>query len=262
MRYGKQAAKEPKADLNQLNNGKVTNSYIDKVENLLSTQHGTVSSPESLLIKVMEEAADSTIPKKEKAKQCKHEIFKDDDMINDLIERRSKAKENSDEKKSLTKALKTRVKELRNEKLQKEADEITLHAVRKDTEKMFKEFFKDNYAFKSHKSNETRDPKKLKEHFEKHFQLPQKLVMPDELVEIPEYPTMIEDISMWNNIIRCSNTTKNRFGDEKVLMPCQKATEQENSTKTKNHISEFTDKKCSPLRGRSHYLSHQYKYKD
>ena len=145
----------------------------------MSTHHGTVPATESLITKAMEEAASLTIPKEEKAKQCKHEIFKDDHMINDLIERRSKAKENSDEKKNLNKALKKRVRELRTEKLKKEANELTLHAARKDTEKMFKEFFNDNYAYKSHKSNETCESSRLKEHFEKHFELPQNLTTPE-----------------------------------------------------------------------------------
>ena len=119
---------EPKGDLSQLNNGNVTNSYIAEVEKLLLTHHGTAPSTESLITKAMEEAASLTIPKEEKAKQCKHEIFKDDHMINDLIERRSKAKENSDEKKNLNKALKKRVRELRTEKLKKR--QMSLHYMR------------------------------------------------------------------------------------------------------------------------------------
>ena len=66
--------------------------------------------------------------------------------------------------------------------------------MRKDTEKLFKEFFKDNYAFKSHKSNETCEPSRLKEHFEKHFQLPQHLVMPKEIAEMPQYMKHLQDI--------------------------------------------------------------------
>ena len=59
---------------------------------------------------------------------------------------------------------------------------------------MFKEFFNDNYAYKSHKSNETCDPTKLKDHFEKHFQLPNRLVMPDEIRQMPEYMKHLQDI--------------------------------------------------------------------
>ena len=66
-----------------------------------------------------------------------------------MIEKRAKATGNGKEKKDLNKALKKRAGELRKEKLQKEANEITIHAVRKNTEKLFKEFFKNNYEFKS-----------------------------------------------------------------------------------------------------------------
>ena len=37
-------------------------------------------------------------------------------------------------------------------------------------------------------------------------------------------------------------------------MPGRKASEQENSTKAKNHLSEFTSTKCSSICGGSHHL--------
>ena len=91
--------------------------------------------------------------------------------------------------------MKKRARELRLEKLQKEANEITIHAVRKDTEKLFKEFFKNNYAFKSAKPTETCDPIKLKEHFEKHFTLPSNLTTPEEIEKVPQYMQHFQEIS-------------------------------------------------------------------
>lgn len=99
-------------------------------------------------------------------------------------------------KKDLNKALKKRARELRKEKLQKEANEITIHAVRNNTEKLFKEFFKNNYAFKSAKPTETCDPIKLKEHFEKHFELPPNLPIPEEIEKIPQHMQHLQEISI------------------------------------------------------------------
>lgn len=64
----------------------------------------------------------------------------------------------------------------------------------KNTEKLFKEFFKDNSTFKSHRSKDTVDPKLLKEHFKNHFDIPQNLVTLEEKTEMPDYLKHLREI--------------------------------------------------------------------
>ena len=78
--------------------------------------------------------------------------------------------------------------------MEKEASQITLHAERRNTEKIFKEFFKDNSTFKSHRSKDTVDPKLLKEHFENHFDVLKNLVTPEEIIEMPDYLKHLQEI--------------------------------------------------------------------
>ena len=203
----KPSKKDPKRDFSQLDNENVSETYIAEIERILkenerytsdttNTPHDKASAIEKRLTKAMEDAATSTLPTIAKDSKCKHEIFRDDATINELIAKRAKATVNDKEKKDLNKQLKKRARELRLEKLQKEANEITIHAVRKDTEKLFKEFFKNNYAFKSAKPTETCDPTKLKEHFEKHFTLPPNPTTPEEIEKVPQYMKHLQEISI------------------------------------------------------------------
>ena len=102
---------------------------------------------EKRLIAALEDAANSTIPKKEKPSQCKHEIFKDDLIINDIIDQR--AKTDDPPKKRAYQASEKKSSRASNKKLEKEAEEITLHSVRKQTEKLFKTFKKMNLPLRN-----------------------------------------------------------------------------------------------------------------
>ena len=59
---------------------------------------------EKRLTKALEDAATSTLPTITKDSKCKHEIFRDDAIINELIDQRAKATVNDKEKKDLNKA--------------------------------------------------------------------------------------------------------------------------------------------------------------
>lgn len=102
--------KDPKRDFSQLDNEKVSKTYIAEVEKLLkdnerytpdttSTPHDKASSIEKQITKAMEDAATSTLPTITKDNKCKHEIFRDDAIISDLIAKCAKATVNDKEKK-------------------------------------------------------------------------------------------------------------------------------------------------------------------
>lgn len=84
--------------------------------------------------------------------------------------------------------------ELTTKKLQRDRNEITIHAVRKDTEKLFKKIFKNNYAFKSHKSNETCEPSRLKEHFENTFNSYKIWSYKTKIAGMPQYMKHLQEI--------------------------------------------------------------------
>ena len=182
--------------MNKLENAEIAISYRVKVDEILgrtTLDKVDTAGLEKRLIDALEDAANSTIPKKEKPPQCKHEIFKDDSIINEIIDQRATT-DDPIKKKELTKLLKKRAHELRTKKLEKEAEEITLHSIRKQTEKLFKTFKKNVSSFKKHTSTQSCDPQQLKEHFEKHFDLPGNMEVPKEIIEMPEYLKHLKDI--------------------------------------------------------------------
>ena len=71
--------------------------------------------------------------------------------------------------KELTKSIKKRVKELKNDRLRDEAEKINEYANKRKIERLFKEIKSKNSAFKDLRSSSNCDPDKLKKHFEKHF---------------------------------------------------------------------------------------------
>lgn len=73
------------------------------------------------LIKVLNEAADLTLPKKRKFESSR-EIWKDDELLNILLLERGKTQRGSQIYRTLTKKIKKRVNKLRNDKMKQEAE--------------------------------------------------------------------------------------------------------------------------------------------
>ena len=71
--------------------------------------------------------------------------------------------------KELTKSIKKRVKQLKNDRLKDEAEKINEYANKRKIEQLFKEIKSKNSAFKELRSSSNCDPDKLKKHFEHHF---------------------------------------------------------------------------------------------
>lgn len=139
------------------------------------------------IIKVLNEAADLTLPKKKKAETTK-EIWKDDELLNILLLERGKSQRGSQIYRTLTKKIKKRVNKLRNDKMKQEAEEINQFATNREVEELFRSFKSDGSTFKTTKRKNGCDQDKLKEYFEKHFaHSANDHPEPDELRNIPKF---------------------------------------------------------------------------
>ncbi|MEO2222612.1 MAG: reverse transcriptase family protein, partial [Candidatus Poseidoniia archaeon] len=112
------------------------------------------------------------------------------------ISLRSTLERNSDRHKSLTKQIKKRIRYLRNQQLQKEADEIDTRSQRREIEELYRSFKNDNSAFQNVKTEVKCDPVKLKEYFVNHFNTVDLADTPVELENAPEFVKRLQDISI------------------------------------------------------------------
>ena len=143
----------------------------------------------------MTESAAHVLPRKSKVKI--NEVWKDDVEFNNLINLRSTLEMNSDQHKSLTKQIKERIRYLRNQQLQKEADEIDIRSQKREIEELYRSFRNDNSAFQNVKTEVKCDPVRLKEYFVKHFNYSVDLAdTPIELENAPEFVARLQDISI------------------------------------------------------------------
>ena len=86
----------------------------------------------------------------------------------------------------ITKEIKTRVNQLRNEKLANEATKINEYATQKEVEQLYKSFKDENSSFKAPSTTKRCEPHKLKEFFRKHFQSAGAGAEPIELDQLPD----------------------------------------------------------------------------
>ena len=124
----------------------------------------------------------------------KHEIWKSDVQLNNLLDQRKLTMKNTEAYKETTKKIKRRVRNLRNEKLCKEANSINELSSRRQVEELFKNFKADNLPFKTPVKTNKCDPKLLKDHFQKHFTSEKIGQDPIELTNIPSFLLQFQSI--------------------------------------------------------------------
>ena len=117
----------------------------------------------------MTNAAKDVLPQKEKRNV--KQVWKDDPVLNDLLERKALCNRKSIEHKQLSKQDKSRIRKIRNDKVSREANELNTYASKREIEALYKSFKDDGSTFKQLPSKEGCDPTKLKEYFENHFQI-------------------------------------------------------------------------------------------
>ena len=123
------------------------------------------------------------------------EIWKEDCIVNELLKERNDIPRGSDAYKILTKKIKKRVNQLKNEKCAKEAEEINEYADKKQIEDLYRSFKSDNSSFKYKPKSGGCDHNIMKTYFKKHFTAEAVDSMPIELMEAPAFLSALQAIS-------------------------------------------------------------------
>lgn len=164
-------------DCNALEKAEVRDSFKEVLQRSLTTSANnyTVSGIEPLseslskeIVSSLHKTANSVLPVIN-TKRRVLEIWRDDKTLNSLIDNRAQSQRSSQIYKSYTKKIKKRVRQLKNSKLQKEADELNDYDNRKQVEKLLRAMKDSSSTFKETKQKIQCDPGKLKEYFAKHF---------------------------------------------------------------------------------------------
>ena len=182
-----------KPDIRSLEREDIRKTFVASVSHELVKQTFDNDNRDALLVKCLESAAQSTLPKLQKRTQTK-EIWKDDKVLNELIEQRKNLTKDTDEYKIITKNVKKRVRHLRNQKLDEEAKQINQFSNKNNIQDLFRSFKNDSSAFKEVRSRKGCEPDKLKTFFKKHFTSDPIIDDPIELTEIPEYLKALQEV--------------------------------------------------------------------
>ena len=108
---------------------------------------------------MLKDIGETTLPKIQK--QSINETWKLDTELNELLAKRMETNMHTIQYKELTKSIKKRVKQLKNDRLREEAEKINEFANKRKIEQLFKEIKSKNSAFKEIRSSSTCDPDKL-----------------------------------------------------------------------------------------------------
>ena len=193
----KNNSKFPKIDSNCLKDTQVKTRFINMLSNELDKRPPLNNNADDMgksLIKCLQDATSTTLVNKIENKGT-DEIWKNDKIINSLLETRKVFPRGSSTYKSLTKMLKARINKLKNEKLAKEALDLNQYASQKQVEHLYRTFKSDNSSFKTVKTSKKCEPHKLKEFFRDHFKEKENETEPPELEDIPEVIHKLQDIS-------------------------------------------------------------------
>jgi len=205
-RKPKQKARKEKLDLKALNNDEVKKRFSMAVsEKLQMGVPETAIGKSNNIVKCLASAAESIVPKQKK-KSNVNEMWKNDAILNSLLERRRATVNASEDYKTYTKLIKKRVLRLKNEKLEIEAQEINSFATKKQVENLYRSFKSDNSTFMNTKNTKQCDPASLKNYFQKHFENKGEENEPINFSALPEYIEKLQKIKC--GIIKTSPPSK------------------------------------------------------
>ena len=141
-----------KLECDALNKLDVRNTFKEVLETNLRNHSVSEKGPSweilsEKIVSSLHKTANSVLPVAAKKSRVL-EIWRDDTLLNSLLNNRAQCHQSSENYKQYTKQVKKRVRQLKNIKLQKEADAINEHASRKDVEKLFRAMKSDGSAYK------------------------------------------------------------------------------------------------------------------
>ena len=157
--------------------------------------HQTPSGIAENIVQILDSTASETLPKKSKSKTSR-ELWEDDTVLNELLKRRTQSDIQSLEQKIISKKIKKRVRQLRNEKLRIEAEEINDYAGKRQVEKLYRTIKADGATFKNTRQEIECDPTKLKEYFKQHFNHMIDKDGPIELTDAPAFITKLQEVNI------------------------------------------------------------------
>ena len=173
-RWKPKTVPKPKTNDKLLVENKYKSDYVKKSsEYLKASLHArtSIESTEEIsnwIEDSLKNAAKDVLP--QKVKRNVKQVWKDDSVLNDLLERKALCNRKSIEHKQLCKQVKSRIRKIRNDKVSAEANELNTYASKREIETLYKAFKDDGSTFKQLPSKKGCDPAKLKEYFENHFQ--------------------------------------------------------------------------------------------
>ena len=182
-----------KPDLKALNDKETRKNFTLAVQGFLQTGVPKTANEKLInLVNCLSTAAESTLPRKKTTCNI-NEVWKDNVLLNSLLEQRKTA-ETSEDHKTLTKQIKARVKRLRNEKLEQEAREINSFSTKKQVENLYRSFKSDNSTFVNSKQTKNCDPASLKQYFERHFETKGEDIDRINFTALPDYIEKLQKI--------------------------------------------------------------------
>ena len=190
----KESKSNPKPNIALLKDAYVRSQFQEKLRSSLQNETLTADTTDQTscnITKTLNDIADATIPKVKRHET--KQIWKEDKELNNLLNKRMKITTNTQDYKNLTKLIKKRVKDLRNQRLKDEADAINEFANKRKIEELFKKVKMDNSAFKNLHNDKRCDPGKLKEFFQQHFNKNLNLETPME-VENAQFINVLNEI--------------------------------------------------------------------
>ena len=194
--------KEKPRNLKALETHETRKDYIRENKTPITDQDESIEIKSQKIVIALKQAAQNSIP--QKASKTAREIWKCSEELNLALQERSQLQRDSIAYKKASKKIKKRVRFLRNQKLEIEADELNHYANKRQIENLFKTFEADNHAFKTYPTRQKCDPAKLKEYFHDHFKKSVYLPDPKELDDLPGFINSLK---------------KTRVGDMNTLPP-------------------------------------------
>lgn len=184
-------------NLKLLHDTSIEKEFQDVITTQLNNKTTETNSPNQLSTKIIEIvrlAAESVLPTS-KMKNRFHEIWKEDQVLNALLQQRKQTSKLSNEYKTLSKAIKVRVNTLQNHKLQQEADEINENACQREVAELYRCVRSDNTAFKDTNKKPLCNPNTLKDYFMIHFNTSEMNDDPIELISAPEFIKNLQNVT-------------------------------------------------------------------
>ena len=195
-RWRKREPREVPRNLKSLESKTVRQKFMQEVANRIpiTSPNDPLELKSEKIVTALKDAANKSIP--QKTSKVSREIWRSDGVLNNLLQERVTLQRNTDAWKKVTKAIKRRVRRLKNQKLEIEAYELNQYASKRQIENLFKAFKDDNHAFKACPNSEKCDPAKLKEHFYQHFKNSVQPPDPVELQDLPNFTRKLKAVSL------------------------------------------------------------------